>query len=72
MEQSAGSLQKGIWIASYPKSGNTWVRVFIQNLLREISSNAADAQDINCINRHIAWETDITLYHQVLRKNPAA
>ena len=22
-----------IWLASYPKSGNTWVRLFLNNLL---------------------------------------
>ena len=22
-----------IWLASYPKSGNTWVRLFLDNLL---------------------------------------
>jgi len=25
---------KIVWLASYPKSGNTWLRVFIHNLLR--------------------------------------
>ncbi len=29
--------QKAIWIASYHKSGNTWVRVFIHNLTRELA-----------------------------------
>ena len=24
---------KIIWLASYPKSGNTWVRAFLHNLL---------------------------------------
>lgn len=28
-----GDLQKIIWLASYPKSGNTWFRVFLSNLL---------------------------------------
>jgi len=23
-----------IWLASYPKSGNTWIRIFLQNILR--------------------------------------
>jgi len=58
MAQSASSVQKGIWIASYPKSGNTWVRLFIHNLFGEISGNPPDAQDINCINRHTVWETN--------------
>jgi hypothetical protein len=70
MVQSAASLQKGIWIASYPKSGNTWVRLFIHNLLREISGNAADAQDINRANRHTVWETNAAPYEQLLGRNP--
>lgn len=28
-----GDLQKIVWLASYPKSGNTWFRVFLSNLL---------------------------------------
>ena len=24
-----------IWLASYPKSGNTWMRIFLLNLLRD-------------------------------------
>ena len=23
-----------MWLASYPKSGNTWMRVFLENLFR--------------------------------------
>lgn len=42
--------QKAIWIASYPKSGNTWVRVFIHNLMRELRGAAEGAQDINALD----------------------
>src|SRR5215471_4943353 len=70
MAQSTGSAQKGIWIASYPKSGNTWVRLFIHNLLREISGKATGAQDINRLNRHTVWETDAGPYRRILGKNP--
>jgi hypothetical protein len=38
--------QKAIWIASYPKSGNTWVRVFLHNLMRELRGET-QAQSIN-------------------------
>ena len=31
------------WLTSYPKSGNTWMRVFIANLV----SNTHDGIDIN-------------------------
>jgi hypothetical protein len=36
-----------LWIASYPKSGNTWVRVFIENYLR----NQNQPVDINTLFR---------------------
>ncbi len=36
-------LQKIVWLASYPKSGNTWFRIFLSNLLKENS----DPVDIN-------------------------
>lgn len=32
-----------VWLASYPKSGNTWMRVFLTNYLR----NADTPADIN-------------------------
>lgn len=35
-----------IWLASYPKSGNTWLRVFLTNLRREQTESA----DINKLN----------------------
>ncbi len=31
----AKELKKIVWLASYPKSGNTWFRVFLSNLLSE-------------------------------------
>ena len=36
-----------LWLASYPKSGNTWLRVFIENYL----ANQAKAIDINQIHQ---------------------
>ena len=34
------------WLASYPKSGNTWFRVFLTNLMGE-ESDPADINDLN-------------------------
>lgn len=36
-----------IWLASYPKSGNTWVRSFLHNLLL----NSDEPTDINALNQ---------------------
>ncbi len=37
-----------IWIASYPKSGNTWFRAFLANYLRE-SEKPVDINDLDAI-----------------------
>ena len=60
--------QKGIWIASYPKSGNTWVRIFIHNLLRERRGEVGNEQDINALNQHTTWEITANAYEQLLGK----
>jgi hypothetical protein len=49
--------QRAIWIASYPKSGNTWVRVFIHNLIRELRGESQGAQDINALHEMTARES---------------
>lgn len=45
-----------IWIASYPKSGNTWVRVFLHNLIRELRGESG-TQDINALHELTARES---------------
>lgn len=39
-------LRKIVWLASYPKSGNTWFRVFLSNLLSE-SDQPADINNLH-------------------------
>ena len=47
-----------IWLASYPKSGNTWVRAFLQNYL-----DAGDRpSDINAMDRYFADESKPNWY----------
>lgn len=36
-----------VWIASYPKSGNTWVRLFLHHLIRLKKGRAAEAREID-------------------------
>lgn len=48
-----------IWLASYPKSGNTWMRVFLHNLLR----NPAEPAPINSINQFCLGEDSASLYN---------
>jgi aryl sulfotransferase len=44
-----------IWLASYPKSGNTWLRVFLANLRH----SGEGPVDINKLNIHIASAREI-------------
>ena len=46
---------KIIWLASYPKSGNTWLRIFLANFLSESDrpvdfNQLEDYEDLNCIS----------------------
>ncbi|SDB47277.1 sulfotransferase domain-containing protein [Bauldia litoralis] len=40
-----------VWIASYPKSGNTWVRVFVHHLLRMAAGKPLEPHDIDELHR---------------------
>lgn len=50
-----------IWLASYPKSGNTWLRAFLHNLLRD----PARPMDINALDRFTHGDTLRHWYEQV-------
>jgi hypothetical protein len=49
---------KIVWLASYPKSGNTWLRAFLHNLLR----NPEEAYDINRIADFTLGDSDLRWY----------
>jgi hypothetical protein len=49
--------QRAVWLASYPKSGNTWVRVFLHNLMRELKGASEKPQDINALHEMTARES---------------
>ncbi len=42
--------QRAIWIASFPKSGNTWIRVFLHNLLHQLRGDADHCHSINALD----------------------
>ena len=50
-----------IWLASYPKSGNTWLRVFLHNLLR----NPNEPAGINSLNQFCLGEDGAALYNSL-------
>ena len=50
-----------IWLASYPKSGNTWLRAFLANYL----TNAARPVPINDLPNHVLGDNLILHYEQL-------
>jgi hypothetical protein len=58
-----------IWLASYPKSGNTWTRTFLSNLVT-IMAGEQEALDINSINRFSLGENMISFYKDILGYAP--
>ena len=53
-----------IWLASYPKSGNTWMRAFLHNLLR----NPGESYDINRLGEFSYSDSTIHFYAPYLTK----
>jgi hypothetical protein len=56
-----------IWMASYPKSGNTWVRAFVQNLLDATDRPA----DINALDKYFANESKPNWYQPLVSEELA-
>ena len=54
-----------IWLASYPKSGNTWLRIFLENLFRNTQSPA----DINDLSVVKFSDNSFSLYETVAGKS---
>lgn len=60
-----------LWIASYPKSGNTWTRALLNNLLKIIQDEDQDApQDINRMTEYTIWDIAAKPYEKVIGKPP--
>ncbi len=49
-------MQGILWLASYPKSGNTWTRNFLHNLLNILEGLDDEEHDINRMNELTFWE----------------
>jgi hypothetical protein len=58
-----------VWLASYPKSGNTWTRAFLSNLAT-IMAGEEDVLEVNSINRFSLGESFTQLYKEVCGFNP--
>jgi hypothetical protein len=70
-EPRPGSPRKSgiIWIASYPKSGNTWVRAFLYNLIR-IQRGKGEQQNINELPAFAPYEVSKRYFTEILGFEP--
>ncbi len=60
-----------MWLASYPKSGNTWVRAFLYTLLMSLAGTPANDLDLDAVAYF--GESDRTVaYYRPHLPNPAA
>ena len=58
-----------LWLASYPKSGNTWTRNLLHNLLDILEGkDEGDTHDINAMNELTFWEISAPMYEKFLEK----
>ena len=55
-----------IWLASYPKSGNTWLRAFLHNLFR----NTDRPIDINSMQGELSQSDGMLMWFQMLDQRP--
>lgn len=53
-----------VWLASYPKSGNTWLRIFLANYL----TNAQKPLPINKVHKFGIGDSIAKTYHMVARR----
>ena len=68
--QNASDLKSGlVWLASYPKSGNTWTRAFLSNLAA-ILAGEKEGLPVNAINRFSAGENFTRFYEERLGFKP--
>jgi len=58
---------KILWLASYPRSGNTWLRVLLHNYMR----NSKEPYDINRLQEHTVIESAARWY-EMLDPRPCA
>ncbi|MAS05968.1 MAG: sulfotransferase [Ahrensia sp.] len=59
-----------IWLASYPKSGNTWARSFLFNLISILSGDDPSTRDINAVNERSIWDISARRYEEILGMPP--
>lgn len=59
-----------VWLASFVKSGNTWTRTFLHNLIA-LQAGETGEQNINEMGRFSTWEIRKSYYTELLGFEPA-
>ena len=59
---------KIVWLASFPKSGNTWLRAFLHNLL----ADPKEAYDINALDTFCVSDSQAQWYQRLDPRPPTA
>lgn len=57
-----------VWLASYPRSGNTWTRHFLNNLMDVMAGGGAAPRDINAPTDFTLWDIAAARFETVLGK----
>jgi hypothetical protein len=58
-----------VWIASYPKSGNTWMRVYLYHLTRIMRGEPQAENDLHQLDKSSTYEARLyTLFEEFLNK----
>src|SRR5689334_10323162 len=65
-------MQRLYFIASYPRSGNTWVRAFLYELLRRQGVFAASAGDLRPLDRYLPSDAAPMFYSRLTGLGPAS
>jgi hypothetical protein len=69
--KAEGLKRKGIvWLSSYPRSGNTWVRNFLYSLL-SLRGGAGETANINKLHEYSVWDIAAPRFEKVLGKKIA-
>jgi hypothetical protein len=63
------ALRYRVWLASYPKSGNTWTRAFLHNLV-DVTCGQTQAQQINELNQFSMTSAAKSFFEEVLGFSP--
>jgi hypothetical protein len=73
MIRSDTHASKGIvWLASYPKSGNTWLRIFLYQLLRIATGRPQESGEINHLERASVYESRLVALFERFLGRPLA